>query len=184
MQDDADVGVTLDDGTAVGGDIVVVGLGAEPRLDLARQAGLKVSEGVVVDEHLRTSDPSIWAAGDIIEYPDAILGVTRIEHVDHARESGAAAGRSMTGSDATYEHTPYFYSMVYGVRWEAVGTLDPSLETLEVHHDTAHSVVYYLDDHGRPVGVLMWQIDGARDAARTVIADAITDRDLLRGSIG
>ena len=184
VQDDADVGVTLDDGTAVGGDVVVIGLGAEPRLDLARQAGLEVAEGVVVDEHLRTSDPAIWAAGDIIEYPDAILGRTRIEHVDHARESGAAAGRAMAGSDAPYDHTPYFYSMVYGVRWEAVGTLDPSLEMLEVHHDTQRSVVHYLDDQGRPVGVLMWQIDGARDAARTVIADGITDRDLLRGSIG
>ncbi|HJC68403.1 MAG TPA: FAD-dependent oxidoreductase, partial [Candidatus Brachybacterium intestinipullorum] len=177
-------GVALDDGTAVGGDVVVIGLGAEPRLDLARQAGLEVAEGVVVDEHLRTSDPAIWAAGDIIEYPDAILGRTRIEHVDHARESGAAAGRAMAGSDAPYDHTPYFYSMVYGVRWEAVGTLDPSLEMLEVHHDTQRSVVHYLDDQGRPVGVLMWQIDGARDAARTVIADGITDRDLLRGSIG
>ena len=184
VQDDADVGVTLDDGTAVGGDVVVIGLGAEPRLDLARQAGLEVSEGVVVDEHLRTSDPAIWAAGDIIEYPDAILGRTRIEHVDHARESGAAAGRAMAGSDAPYDHTPYFYSMVYGVRWEAIGTLDPSLEMVEVHHDTRRSVVYYLDDQGRPVGVLMWQIEGARDAARTVIADGITDRDLLRGSIG
>ena len=184
VQDDADVGVALDDGTAVGGDVVVIGLGAEPRLDLARQAGLEVSEGVVVDEHLRTSDPAIWAAGDIVEYPYAILGRTRIEHVDHARESGAAAGRAMAGDDAPYDHTPYFYSMVYGVRWEAVGTLDPSLEVLEVHHDTRRSVVYYLDDQGRPVGVLMWQIEGARDAARTVIADGITDRDLLRGSIG
>src|SRR5699024_9216374 len=89
--------VTLDDGTAVGGDVVVIGLGAEPRLDLARQAGLEVSEGVVVDEHLRTSDPAIWAAGDIIEYPDAILARTRIEHVDHARQSGAAAGTGVGG---------------------------------------------------------------------------------------
>src|SRR5699024_11984516 len=74
VQDDADVGVTLDDGTAVGGDVVVIGLGAEPRLDLARQAGLEVSEGVVVDEHLRTSDPAIWAAGDLIEYPGDVAG--------------------------------------------------------------------------------------------------------------
>ncbi|ATG51999.1 FAD-dependent oxidoreductase [Brachybacterium vulturis] len=182
--DDADVGVTLDDGTALGGDIVVVGLGADPRLQLARDAGLDVADGVVVDETLRTSDPSIWAAGDIIEYPDVVLGRTRIEHVDHARESGAAAGRSMAGAEAPYDHTPYFYSMVYGVRWEAVGTLDPTLETLEVPLDTERSVVYYLDDQGRPVGVLLWQIEGARDAARTVIAEAITDRELLRGSIG
>src|SRR5699024_11033480 len=61
--DGADVGVTLDDGTAVGGDGVVIGLGAEPRLGLARQAGLEVSEGVVVAEPLRTSGPAIWAAG-------------------------------------------------------------------------------------------------------------------------
>jgi 3-phenylpropionate/trans-cinnamate dioxygenase ferredoxin reductase subunit len=182
--DDADAGVVLDDATIVSGDVVVIGLGAAPRLDLAREARLEVSDGVVVDDRLRTSDPSIWAAGDIIEYPDAILGRTRIEHVDHARASGGAAGRAMAGVDAPYEHTPYFYSMVYGVRWEAVGTLDPSLETFEVRLDAERSVVYYLDDAGRPVGVLLWQVDGARDAARTVIADAITDHDLLRSSIG
>src|SRR5699024_12505041 len=101
-----------------------------------------------------------------------------------AVEAASAAGLSTACSDAAYAHTPYFYSMVYEVRWEAVGTLDPSLEMLEVHHHTQRSVVHYLDDRGRPVGVLMWQIEGARDAARTVIADGITDRDLLRGSIG
>lgn len=177
-----DLAVVLDDGTRLAADVVVVGLGASPRLELAEQTGLEVDDqGVVVDEHLVTSDPSIWAAGDIISYPDAILGRRRIEHIDHASASGDAAGRSMAG-EATYDHTPYFYSMVFGTRWEAVGTLDPSLETLVVDLDDERTVVYYLDD-SRPVGVLLWLVEDATDQARQVLRDAPTDRDVLRDAI-
>lgn len=183
IAEDGRPAIALDDGTLVGADAVVVGLGATPVLDLAREAGLEVGEGVVVDEHLRTSDPRIWAAGDIAEYPDAILGRSRIEHVDHARESGALAGASMAGSDAVYEHTPYFYSVVFGVRWEAVGTLDPELETHRVDLDGERTVVYYLDSRSRAVGVLLWQVEGARDAARQVIADGVSDTEELEGRI-
>lgn len=177
-----DLTLLLDDGTEIPASVVVEGLGAAPVLDLAREAGLTVSEGVVVDEHLVTSDPAIWAAGDIAEYPDAILGRTRVEHVDNAREMGSAAGASMAGSDAPYDHTPYFYSQVFGNRWEAVGTLDPSLETVEVALDDQRTVVYYLED-GKPVGVLLWNVEDARDAARQVLRDAPTNRDELRGRI-
>lgn len=177
--DDDRLAVVLDDDTSVETDIVVVGLGAAPVLDLAREAGLEVSDGVVVDARLRTEDPSIWAAGDIAEYPDAVLGRTRIEHIDHARESGAAAGRSMAGSDAAYEHTPYFYSVVFGVSWEAVGTLDPALDIHQVDLDEDRSVVYYRDEYSRPVGVLLWQVEDACDAARQVIADGPADTSAL-----
>lgn len=174
--------VLLDDGTEVEASVVVEGLGAAPALDLARDAGLSVSEGVIVDEHLVTSDPAIWAAGDIAEYPDAILGRTRVEHVDNAQEMGAAAGASMAGSEDPYDHTPYFYSQVFGNRWEAVGTLDPSLETLEVDLDEDRTVVYYLQD-GAAVGVLLWNVEEALDAARQVLKDAPTDHGELRSRI-
>ncbi|PWH05324.1 FAD-dependent oxidoreductase [Brachybacterium endophyticum] len=178
-RDDGTLEVSLEDGSTLETDTVVVGLGATPRVDLAAAAGLEVTEGVVVDARLRTDDPAIWAAGDIVEYPDAILGRTRVEHVDHARESGRAAGLSMAGDDAPYDHTPYFYSQLFDLHWEAIGRLDGGLRTRQVDLGEDRVVVYYLDEQKRPVGVLLWNVDGARDSARQVLADAPTDPDQL-----
>ena len=184
---DAVLDVVLDDGSRLRGDAVVLGLGVSPVTDLAEQAGLTVDDGVVVDESLATSDDAIWAAGDIASYPDRLLGRTRVEHVDNAQEMGRAAGRSMAGSGEAYRHTPYFYSQVFGVRWEAVGTLDPDLDTLvvEVGDDEAgaRTVVYYRDESGAPVGVLLWNVADATDAARLVLAEAPTDEAEQRGRI-
>lgn len=182
-REDGGLEIALDDDSTIPADVVVVGLGAAPRVHLASAAGLEVRDGVVVDTRLRTSDPSIWAAGDIAEYPDAILGRTRIEHVDHARESGTAAGRAMAGEDLPYDHTPYFYSVVLGASWEAIGTTRAELRTYEVDLGEDRTVVYYLDEQKRPVGVLLWNVEGARDRARQVLADAPTDAQELDGRI-
>ena len=183
--DGDDLAVVLDDGTRLDATLVVVALGSELNTGIAREAGLEVDEdgAVVVDEYLRTSNEHVWAAGDIISYPDALLGRRRIEHIDHARKSGDAAGASMTGEDVAYEHTPYFYSQVFGNRWEAVGETSTQHETLEVPLDDGRLVVYYLDDAGKPVGVLAWKVEDAMDAARQVIADGVTDPDELRARI-
>ncbi|MFI8633618.1 NAD(P)/FAD-dependent oxidoreductase [Microbacterium sp. NPDC077663] len=176
--------VVLEGGDERPADTVVLGLGADPVTDLAEQAGLEVEEGVVVDEHLVTSDEAIWAAGDIASYPDPILGRIRVEHVDNANEMGAAVGRSMAGERLPYTHTPYFYSAVFGVRWEAVGTLDPEKDPLVVDLDDDRTVVYYRDDSGTPVGVLLWNVEDARDLARAVLVDGETDAEALRTRIG
>ncbi len=183
--------VTLDDGGELSGEAVVFGLGAAPVTDLAERAGLVVDDGIVVDELLTTSDPDVWAAGDIAAYPDRLLGRTRVEHVDNAQQMGRAAGRAMAGSGEAYRHTPYFYSQVFGVRWEAVGTLDPDRDPLVVElgdqpgHDAAgpRTVVYYRDDTGSPVGVLLWNVADRVDAARLVLAERPTDEAELRGRI-
>ncbi|AGJ78583.1 FAD-dependent oxidoreductase [Cutibacterium avidum] len=165
--------VTLDDGIILEADDVVAGLGATPVTNLAEDAGLTVDNGVVVDEYLRTDDPAIWAAGDIANYPDSVLGRTRVEHVDNATMMGKAAGRSMAGSDTPYAHTPMMYSQVFGVRWEAVGALDASLQTTSVEVGDGQ-VVYYLKD-GKPVGVLLWNLPGRTDEAVKVLADPPED---------
>nr|WP_208542649.1 FAD-dependent oxidoreductase [Cutibacterium modestum] len=165
--------VTLDDGTILQADDVIAGLGASPVTNLAEEAGLTVDDGVVVDEQLRTSDPAIWAAGDIANYPDSVLGRIRVEHVDNATTMGKVAGRSMAGSEEPYTHTPMMYSQVFGVRWEAVGTLDSSLETTSVKVGDGQ-VVYYLSD-GKPVGILLWNLPGRTDEAVTVLADPPED---------
>lgn len=173
-EDGLQVGVTavLDDGREITADAAVAGLGAVPDLDMAREAGLSVDDGIIVDAHLRTSDPSIWAAGDIARYRDAVLGPTRVEHVDNAQTMGRAAGRAMAGDPEPYDYTPYIYSRVLGIDWQAIGKLDPSLETLTTTMRDGGRVVAYIRD-GRTVGVLLWQIADGLDAARSLLTRRI-----------
>ncbi len=173
----------LENGDEVRADAVVSGLGIEVATDLAEDAGLTVDDGVHVDAQLRASADDVYAAGDVASYPDRLLGRRRVEHVDNANEQGKAAGRNLAGAAEPYTHTPYYYSAVFGIRYEAVGTLDSSLETVEDWIDTERGVVYYLDDD-RVVGVLLWNVEEARDAARAVLAEADTlTRDDLVGQI-
>jgi NADPH-dependent 2,4-dienoyl-CoA reductase/sulfur reductase-like enzyme len=181
------VRLSTDNGDEIEADAVVVGLGVTPRTDLAEKAGLEVTDGVIVDEFLTTSDPDVLAAGDIASYPDAILGRQRVEHVDNANAMGTRAGRNLAGAHEPYDYTPYFYSELFGNRYEAVGTLDASaelVETWEGDHD--RGVVYYLDGRGGVAGVLLWNVDDKTDRAREVIKksrDDRLDRDQLRTAI-
>lgn len=182
------VRVTLDDGRVLDADAVVVGAGIALDLSLAEAAGIEVADGVLVDDRLRTSAPDVWAAGDLAEYPDRLLGRRRVEHVDQAQSSGRQAGRNMAGADEPYEHTPYFFSDLFDLGYEAVGRLDASLPTVEDWRGGPvgdAGVVYYLDpERTRVVGVLLWNVWDATDAAREVIAG---QRDVseagLRGRI-
>lgn len=100
------VRIRLDDGTDIAADAAVIGVGVLPRTSLAEDAGLEVDNGIVVDDHLRTSAADVYAAGDVASYPDALLGRRRVEHVDHAEKSGEHAGKVMAGADAAYNYTP------------------------------------------------------------------------------
>ncbi|WP_233551313.1 NAD(P)/FAD-dependent oxidoreductase [Amnibacterium setariae] len=168
--------LTTEDGGSIEADVVVLGLGITPNTALAEAAGLDVEDGIVVDEHLRTSNPSIYAAGDVASYPDALLGRRRIEHVDLARKQGRAAGRAMVGDETPFTYTPYFYSMVFGHRYEAVGTLDSSLDTVAAWAEPLDKgSVYYLDGDAVQ-GVLLWGNSSdaepdARDGAKEALAE-------------
>jgi 3-phenylpropionate/trans-cinnamate dioxygenase ferredoxin reductase subunit len=173
---DDGVVLTTDAGSRIEADVVVLGLGITPNTELAEAAGLAVEDGIVVDEHLRTSNPSVYAAGDVASYPDALLGRQRIEHVDLARKQGRAVGRVMVGDETPFTYTPYFYSMVFGHRYEAVGTLDSSLDTVAAWADPQRKgTVYYLDGDAVQ-GVLLWGNSSdaepdARDGAKAVLAE-------------
>jgi len=159
----------LDDGSEIQGDAIVIGLGVNPRLKLVEDSGLEIAnDGVVVNEKLQTSDENIWSAADIATYPDAIFGQQRLEHVDHARNSGRQVGANMAGADEAYTHTPYFYSMLYSLNWEAIGTLDPSLETVFDHREDG-DIVFYLDNEELK-GVLLWDVEVDLDDVREVLA--------------
>ncbi len=184
VTEDDGIRLALDDGTEVVADAVVAGLGIDPDIGLATGAGIDTSDGVTVDELLRTSADDVFAAGDVAEYPDVILGRRRVEHVDNATAMGAAVGAIMAGGTEPYAHTPYYYSKVLGMSYEAVGTMDAALDTVEDWFEPLErGVVYYVDGQ-EPVGVLLWNVDGRRDAARAVLASAhALTRDALTGRI-
>ncbi|MDJ0363161.1 FAD-dependent oxidoreductase [Rhodococcus sp. H29-C3] len=165
----ARVQLQLDDGSSVEADGVVFGLGVRPNVDLAEASGLAVDNGIVVDEYLRTDDRHIYAAGDVANYPDAILGRRRIEHVDNAIEMGKAVGRIMAGGTEPYTYTPYFYSDVFDDGYQAVGTIDTSLRTVEEWKvEPKEGVIYYLEGD-KVRGVLMWNVWEGLDEAKALL---------------
>jgi NADPH-dependent 2,4-dienoyl-CoA reductase/sulfur reductase-like enzyme len=164
---------------------VVAGLGIRPNVELAEQAGLELGDGIRVDSALRTSDPNIFAAGDVAEFfCPALHASLRVEHEDNARTMGAMAGESMAGQPVCYEHLPMFYSDLFDLGYEAVGQLDSRLEMVEDWKEpNREGVVYYLRQ-GKVLGALMWNVWDRVDAARRLIAESgpVTPNE-LRGQL-
>jgi 3-phenylpropionate/trans-cinnamate dioxygenase ferredoxin reductase component len=106
-------------------DAVVVGIGVGPNDDIARAAGMKTDNGIVVNDRLQTSVPDVYAAGDVARFPALDGSLGRVEHFDHADSSGRAAGGNMAGLDAAYRYVPFFWSDVFELGFEFVGTPAP-----------------------------------------------------------
>jgi 3-phenylpropionate/trans-cinnamate dioxygenase ferredoxin reductase subunit len=114
--------VLLADGTTVAGDLFVVGVGVTPRIGLAEAAGLTLDNGVVTDEHLLTSAPDVYAAGDVASAWHPLLARhIRLEHWSSALNQGPAAAKNMIGQVTPYERIPYFYSDQYDIGMEYSG---------------------------------------------------------------
>ncbi|MEZ4503033.1 MAG: FAD-dependent oxidoreductase [Dehalococcoidia bacterium] len=114
--------VVLEDGTRIEADLVLAGVGVRPRLDLARDAGLEVDDGVLVDERLRASAEDIWAAGDVASWPDPLTGRRiRVEHWVVAQRQGATAARNMLGHDEAFDLVPFFWTQQYDITINYVG---------------------------------------------------------------
>lgn len=179
------VTLSISDGSEVSADVVVLGLGIEPAGGLLEGLAERADDGgIVVDERLRTTAEGVYAAGDVANYPDAILGRRRVEHVDNADAMGAAVGRIMAGSDEVYDHTPMFYSDVFDLGFEAVGTLDASLTTVVDDLGEDGTVVYYLDDDAVR-GVLLWNAGVDIGDAIALLAEGgpPSDPDSLKGRL-
>ena len=118
--------VVLADGTELPADLAVVGVGIRPNVELAESAGLAVDNGVLVDAALRTSDPHVYACGDVMNAENPLLGKrVRVEHWSNALNSGKAAALSMLGREVVYDRVPYFFSDQYDLGMEYSGYAEP-----------------------------------------------------------
>jgi 3-phenylpropionate/trans-cinnamate dioxygenase ferredoxin reductase subunit len=114
--------VALNDGTHIAADVVVVGVGIRPNVSLAADAGLLVDDGVIVDEYLQTTDPDIYAAGDVANAHNAHLGrQIRVQHWANAQDQGVAVAASMLGVGTPFTKVPYFFSDQYDLGMEYSG---------------------------------------------------------------
>lgn len=158
-------------GRAIEADGVVAGIGIHPNLDLAKEAGLKLDDGIVVNEKLETSVPDIYAAGDAANFfHSALEKRTRVEHEDNAVHMGKLAGRNMASANDSYTHTPMFYSDLFELGYEAVGEMSSKMKTVSDWQEKPFKkgVVYYMDDD-RVRGVLLWNVWKKLEEARALI---------------
>ena len=165
--------VRLSDGHEVSPDLIVVGIGAAPSVELAETAGLAVDNGVLVDSALRTANSDVFAAGDVASHDHPVLGRRiRVEHWDTAINQGKHAARVMLGDDKPYEHLPYFFTDQYDLGMEYVGGVGP---------DGYDEVVIRRNDDGKPATVLWIARDKVVAGMHIDDWDAI---DHLRSAVG
>jgi 3-phenylpropionate/trans-cinnamate dioxygenase ferredoxin reductase subunit len=180
-----DAAGTDEPGEGISVDAAIAGIGIVPNVELAQAAGIETDDGILVDRYLRTNKPHVYAAGDVAAFYDPLLRERRrVEHEDNALTMGRAAGQSMTGSVEPYGHSPFFYSDLFDLGYEAVGELNAKLDTVaDWQEEYRKGVIYYLRD-GRVRGVLLWNVWGQVDAARELIAEngSFESKD-LRGAI-
>jgi NADPH-dependent 2,4-dienoyl-CoA reductase/sulfur reductase-like enzyme len=158
-------GVVTSSGTELPADVVVVGIGVVPNTELGAQAGLEVSNGIVADETLRTSDPDIYAAGDVANAFNTVLGHRiRVEHWGNALASGPIAARAMLGQQVAYDLVPYFFSDQYDLGMECAGLPEPGSYDDVVYRgdkDSLEFIAFWLNEGAVVAGmnVNVWDVN-------------------------
>jgi NADPH-dependent 2,4-dienoyl-CoA reductase/sulfur reductase-like enzyme len=169
--------VHLDDGAMLEADLVVVGIGVTPNVELAEAAGLKTDNGIVVDEWLRASHPDVFAAGDVANAYHPRLGRhVRVEHWDNAIEQGRTAARNMLGAEQRYERLPYFFTDQYDLGMEYVGHVGPEgYDEVALRGDVLGGVftAFWLRDGSVVAGMHANDWDATDDIRRIVSAKKV-----------
>jgi 3-phenylpropionate/trans-cinnamate dioxygenase ferredoxin reductase subunit len=167
-------GVLLDDGTELPADAVVMGVGVRPRTELAASAHLDVDNGVLVDPSLRTSDPAIFAIGDIANHDHPTLGRRiRVEHWATALNHPATAAAVILGGDDVYDELPYFFSDQFDLGMEYIGHATPgSYARVVVRGDLAgrEFVAFWLDPEDRIIASMNVNVWDVVDEVKPLIA--------------
>ena len=158
-------GVELGDGTVLDADVVVVGVGVAPNVELARSAGLAVEDGILVDAHLRSSDADVFAAGDVANAEHPVLGRRiRVEHWANALNQPSVAVAGMLDREAVYDRLPYFFSDQYDLGMEYLG------------YAGADDEVVVRGDLDKREFVALWTRDGRVVAGMNVNVWDVTDQ--------
>lgn len=166
-------------------DIVISGVGIRPNVSLAQEAGIEVTNGIVVNETLQTNALDVFAAGDVANFFNVALGEwVRVEHEDNANTMGMVAGENMSGEMKKYDHFPFFYSDLFELGYEAIGEMDKSLEIYEDWIEPfKQGTIYYLDN-GKIKGIIFWDLWGKIDKGRELIKSGkVFDKSELKGMI-
>ncbi|MDM7853492.1 NAD(P)/FAD-dependent oxidoreductase [Cellulomonas alba] len=175
--------VELADGTRVDAELVVVGIGAAPRTDLAKAVGLRVEDGVVVDQHLRSSHPHVLAVGDIARAAHPFLGThVRVEHWANALNQPATAAATIVGADEPYDALPYFFTDQFDLGMEYIGHVGShGYDEVVVRGDLeAREFVAFWRREGRVLAgmnVNVWDV--VDDVQALIRSRAVVDRDRL-----
>jgi 3-phenylpropionate/trans-cinnamate dioxygenase ferredoxin reductase subunit len=169
-------GVRLADGSTLAADVVVVGVGVEPAVELAEKAGIDVENGVLTDEYLETSHPGIFAAGDLANAFHPLFGErVRLEHWANARNQGPIAARNMLGKKRPYGRVPYFFSDQYDTNMEYSGYA-PAWDEMVFRGDVAsHEFMAFWLKDGLVAAGMNVNIDGASGK----IADLVASRRVV-----
>jgi 3-phenylpropionate/trans-cinnamate dioxygenase ferredoxin reductase component len=174
--------VDLSDGTRIHADTILVGIGAKPEDQLAAQAGLATDNGVLVDARLRTSDPHVYAAGDVANHDHPLLRRVRVEHWDNAIQQGKHAARTMLGDDTPYVRQPYFFTDQYDLGMEYVGHVGRAgYDEVVIRGDADKRVLtaFWIRDNKVRAGMHLNDWDTI-DPIRSLVDAGATDLDALR----
>ena len=188
---DAKVQKVMCGDTEFAADMVIVGIGIVPNIELAEAAGIICDNGIVVDDHCQTSNPDIYAAGDCTNHPNALLDRRlRLESVPNAMDQARTSASNMLGGDKSYAAIPWFWSDQYELKLQMVGfSADGNREVMRGDIATNQFAVFYLKDNtvvaadtvNSPKEFMLCKQLVGKEADSAVLADSTSDLKSLLG---
>ena len=165
--------VVTSDGSQLPAAAAIIGIGVVPNVSLAKDAGLDATDGIVVDEALRTSDPDIYAAGDVANAWNPLLHRrVRVEHWANALDGGPAAARSMLGQQVSFDKVPYFFSDQYELGMETAGLPPSDGEDVQIvyrgQRDSGEFIAFWVS-RGRVLAGMNVNVWDVNDAVQSLI---------------